>query len=273
MSSFLEAIPNIPANAKWIQNGVTVAGGNWAGNVANQLYYPHGLFVDGDQTVIIADNENHRIIQWKKDDTTHGQIVAGGNGQENQLNQLAWPTDVLVDKESDSLIICDYGNCRVVRWLRRSDTTQGEILIENVKCYGLAMDDQKYLYVSDAAKHEQNVYVTDYENHRVMKWAKGATEGIVVAGGQCQGNSMAQLSYPNGLFVDTLGTVYVADSNNYRVMRWPQGAKQGTVIVGGKDWRAGANQFLYLRGLSFDQHGNLYVVDNVNNRVQRFSFE
>ncbi|CAF1043449.1 unnamed protein product [Rotaria magnacalcarata] len=106
-----------------------------------------------------------------------------------------------------------------------------------------------------------------------MKWAKGATEGIVVAGGQGQGNSMAQLSYPNGLFVDTLGTVYVADSNNHRVMRWPQGAKQGTVIVSGKDWRAGANQFLYLRGLSFDQHGNLYVVDNVNNRVQRFSLE
>ncbi|CAF4576610.1 unnamed protein product [Rotaria socialis] len=311
MSSFLVVKPNIPANAKWIQNGVIVAGGNGAGTAANQLYYPHGLFVDGDQTVIIADNENHRIIQWKKDDTTNGQIVAGGNGQGNQLNQLAWPTDVLIDKETDSLIICDYGNCRVVRWSHLSDTTQGEILIENAKCYGLAMDDQKYLYVSDVAKHEvrryplgqkngtrvagsnsngddldqlneprylfvdcqQNVYVTDYENHRVMKWAKGATEGIVVAGGQGQGNSMAQLSYPNGLFVDTLGTIYVADSNNHRVMRWPQGAKQGTVIVGGKDWRAGANQFLYLRGLSFDQHGNLYVVDNVNNRVQRFSFE
>ncbi|CAF3343446.1 unnamed protein product [Rotaria socialis] len=106
-----------------------------------------------------------------------------------------------------------------------------------------------------------------------MKWVKGAQEGIVVAGGQGQGNSMTQLSYPNGLFVDMLGTLYVADSNNHRVMRWPQGAKQGTVIVGGNDWRAGANQFLYLRGLAFDQYGNLYVVDNANNRVQRFSLE
>ncbi|CAF4812991.1 unnamed protein product, partial [Rotaria magnacalcarata] len=53
-----------------------------------------------------------------------------------------------------------------------------------------------------------------------MKWNKGAKEGIVVAGGQGAGNTLTQVSYPYGLFVDTLGTLYVADSNNDRVMRW-----------------------------------------------------
>ncbi|CAF4839150.1 unnamed protein product, partial [Rotaria socialis] len=96
----------------------------------------------------------------------------------------------------------------------------------------------------------------------------------VVAGGQGQGSALTQLSYPYGIFVDTLGTLYVADSWNHRVMRWTQGdKKQGTVIVGGHGEGAGANQFQYLRGLSFDRHGNLYVVDNENNRVQRFSIE
>ncbi|CAF2124333.1 unnamed protein product [Rotaria magnacalcarata] len=182
--------PNIPANAKWIQNGVIVAGGNGAGNAANQLYYPHGLFVDGDQTVIIADNENHRIIQWKKYDTTNGQIVAGSNGQGNQLNQLAWPTDALLNKEMDSLIICDYGNCRVVQSLHRSNTTQGEILIENVKCYGLAMDDQKYLYVSDVVKHE------------VRRYPSGEKNGTRVAGSNSKGDGLDQLNEPRYLFVD-----------------------------------------------------------------------
>ncbi|CAF5165940.1 unnamed protein product, partial [Rotaria magnacalcarata] len=40
-------------------------------------------------------------------DTTNGQVVAGGKGAGNGLNQLNGPTDVLIDKETDSLIICD----------------------------------------------------------------------------------------------------------------------------------------------------------------------
>ncbi|CAF2988127.1 unnamed protein product [Rotaria sp. Silwood2] len=260
--------------------------------------------------MVIAEWKNHRITQWKMDDT-NGQVVAGGHGQGNQLDQLNYPTDVLIDKENDSLIICDLGNQRVVQWSRRSGTTQGEILIDNIDCYGFAMDDQRYLYISDYPKDEvrryqigdkngtlvagghgngsdlnqlnapgyifvdrqQTVYVSDYHNHRVMKWKKGAKEGIVIAGGQGQGGALTQLSYPQGLFVDTLGTICVADSGNNRVMLWPEGAKQGTVIAGGNGQGAGANQFNGLEGLSFDRHGNIYVADLRNHRVQRFSIK
>ncbi|CAF5169645.1 unnamed protein product, partial [Rotaria magnacalcarata] len=79
---------NIPANAKWSQNGVTVAGGNGRGGATNQLNLPFGLFVDDDQTVVIADSWNNRIIQWKNGDTTNGQVVAGGNGEGNGVHQL-----------------------------------------------------------------------------------------------------------------------------------------------------------------------------------------
>ncbi|CAF4960886.1 unnamed protein product, partial [Rotaria socialis] len=76
-------------------------------------------------------------MQWKNGDTTNGQVVAG-KGSGNGLNQLFRPTDVLIDKETDSLIICDRGNRRVVRWSRRSGTTQGEILIDSIASHGLA---------------------------------------------------------------------------------------------------------------------------------------
>ncbi|CAF2093693.1 unnamed protein product, partial [Rotaria magnacalcarata] len=302
---------NIPANAKWSQNGVTVAGGNGAGGATNQLNWPEGLFVDDDQTVVIADRYNHRIIQLKNDDTTNGQVVAGSKGQGRRLHQLNQPFDVLIDKETDSLIICDSGNQRVVRWSRRSGTTQGEILIDNIYCWGLSMDEQRYLYVCDVEKSEvrryqlgekigtlvaggnglglglkqfygptylfvdgqQNVYVSDGNNYRVMKWNKGATEGIMVAGGQAYGSALTQLDGPFGVFVDTLGTLYIADEVNHRVMRWTQGPRQGTVIAGGNGAGAGANQLNFPIGLSFDQHGNLYVVDCYNARVQRFSIE
>ncbi|CAF2153662.1 unnamed protein product, partial [Rotaria magnacalcarata] len=303
---------NIPANAKWSQNGVTIAGGNGYGGATYQLSGPRGFFVDDDQTVVIADRSNNSIMQWKNGDTTNGQVVAGGNGEGNGLNQLNGPRNVVIDKETDSLIICDARNRRVVRWSRRSGTTQGEILIRDIRCYGLAMDELRNLYVSAIGKHEvrryqlgekngtlvaggngkgdglnqlsgptylfvdrdHSVYVSDNNNHRVMKWVEGATEGIVVAGGQRAGDALTQLENPNGLFVDMLGTLYVADSWNHRVLRWTQGdKKQGTVIEGGNGQGAGTNQLIYPVGLSFDRHGNLYVVDGGNERVQRFSIE
>ncbi|CAF3332309.1 unnamed protein product [Rotaria socialis] len=99
---------NITANATWTQNGVTIAGGHGEDDATNQLNWSHGLFViDHDQTVVIVDRSNHRIIQWKNGDTTNGQVVAGGKGEGNGLHQLDRPTGVLINKEADSLIICD----------------------------------------------------------------------------------------------------------------------------------------------------------------------
>ncbi|CAF3303239.1 unnamed protein product [Rotaria socialis] len=314
MSTFLTplVIPTIPANATWSKNGTAIVGIKGKGSSTQQLKEPFGLFVDDDddQILVIADWGNHRIMQWKKGDTD-GQLVAGSNVKGNQLDQLDRPDDVLIDKETDSLIICDRWNHRVVRWSRRTGTTQGEILIDNITCYGLAMDDQRYLYVSETEENkvrrykladknetlvavgsgtinglnelnephylfvdrQQNVYVSDGLNHRVMKWTKGAKESFIVAGGQGQGNNLTQLNEPNGLFVDTLGTVYVADSNNHRIMRWAQGEKQGTVIAGGNGQGREAYQLNNPIGLSFDRQGNLYIVDDNNHRVQLFSLE
>ncbi|CAF3504277.1 unnamed protein product, partial [Rotaria sp. Silwood2] len=163
-------IPNIPANARWTRNGVTVVGGHGEGYDTNQLSEPLGLFVDEDETMIIADNWNHRIVQWNKGDTD-GKVVAGGNGQGNRLNQLKFPSDMLFDKETKSLIICDRGNQRVVQWSRRSGTSKGKVLLDKVFCYGLAMDDQRYLYVTDIVRHE------------VRRYKIGEKNGTLVAGG------------------------------------------------------------------------------------------
>ena len=266
--------------------------------------------MDDDQTVYIADAHNHRIVEWTYG-AASGRVVAGGNGQENRTDQFHNPTDVIVEKETDILIICDYGNRRVMRWSRRSGTTSGETIIENIDCWGLAMDDQRFLYVSDYIKHEvrlyregetngavvaggngkgdhlnqlncpgyvfvdrdQSVYVSNLLNHRVLKWVADAKKGIVVAGAQGHRNYLTRLADPHGVFVDQLGTVYVADWGNNRVMRWGKGVTQGDVIAGGNGQGEQANQLNYPIGLSFDRHGNLYVVDNGNQRAQRFSIE
>ncbi|CAF5002973.1 unnamed protein product, partial [Rotaria sp. Silwood1] len=300
---------DIYPNARWQQNGITVAGGSGRGNGINQLSGAHGLYVDADQTIYVADAWNHRIVEWKRD-ATSGQMVAGGNGQGSGDHQLSYPRDVIIDKERDSLIICDCLNRRVVRWPRRNGTS-GETIISNIYCLGLTMDENGSLYVTDNVKNEvrryrrgesqgtvvaggngsgnrldqlsypqyvfvdrdHSVYVSDRNNHRVMKWMEGAKQGIVVAGGQGYGNGLTQLSSPRGVVVDQLGTIYVADAGNNRIMRWPKGATQGSVIVGGNGKGEQSNQLHWPIGLSFDRHGNLYVVDCGNHRVQKFELK
>ena len=263
--------------------------------------------MDEHDTVVVADWQNHRIVEWKRDDMS-GNVLAGGNGQGNRPDQLNLPTDVILDKVSNSLIICERGNRRVTRWPRRSGTRSGETLIDNIECYGLAMDDEGSLYVSDLAKNEvrrfcrgetngivvagghgrgaglnqlddpgyihidrdHTIYVSDYKNHRVMKWVKGAIEGVVVAGGRGPGSTLIHLSCPHGVLVDTMGTVYVVDCMNHRVMRWCREGTEGVVVLGGNGLGKVANQLNYPSDLFFGRHGDLYVVDKDNHRVQKF---
>ncbi|CAF4463314.1 unnamed protein product [Rotaria sp. Silwood2] len=106
-----------------------------------------------------------------------------------------------------------------------------------------------------------------------MKWVEGAKQGIIVAGGQGQGNGLTQLYYPQGVVVDQLGTVYVADCGNDRIMRWPKEATQGSVIVGGNGKGEQSNQLNWPIGLSSDRHGNLYVIDCGNDRAPRLNID
>ncbi|CAF4630358.1 unnamed protein product [Rotaria socialis] len=304
-----DSILNITTKSLWAENAITIAGGYGKGYGLNQLNRPCGIYVDDDQTVFIADTDNHRIVEWQIGEKT-GQIVAGGNGAGNRIDQLYQPTNVVLDNETNSLIICDCGNQRVLRWPRRHQAS-GEILIGNINCCGLAIDAQGFLYVSDTKKDEvkrfrigesrgtkvagsvgrgdnlnqlnwpthifvdrdQSVYVADTWNHRVMKWMKDAKEGIIVTGGRMEGNAPCQLSGPKGIFVDQSGTVCVADGGNHRVMLWYNGATQGEIIVGENIRGQQANRLADPEALSFDKYGNLYVVDWGNHRIQRFSRE
>ncbi|CAF5146657.1 unnamed protein product, partial [Rotaria sp. Silwood1] len=194
---------DIHPNAKWAQNAITVAGGNGRGSETNQLNRPFGLYVYDDQTIYVAVYAHHRIVEWKSG-ATNGKVAAGGNGSGNGAHQLNYPRDVIIDKESDSLIISDRDNKRVVRWPRRNGT-RGETMISNISCGGLTMDDNGFLYVVDNEKHE------------VRRYKIGDTQGTVVAGGNGQGSRLDQLSKPTYVFVDRDHSVYVSDYENHRV--------------------------------------------------------
>ncbi|CAF0856339.1 unnamed protein product [Adineta steineri] len=294
-----------PKFNKWKQNAITVAGGNGEGQDLNQLDSPYGIFIDEKTTIFIADNHNDRIAEWNCD-AKEGQIAAGGNEQGSRIDQLNGPTGVIINQQNHSIIIADSGNRRVIQWLNQTQ----QILIQNIDCYGLAMDKQGFLYISDSEKNEvrrwqigeynnegivvaggngqgnllnqlnsssfifvdedQSIYVSDENNNRVMKWIKDAKEGIVVAGGNGEGRNLSQVSSPQGLIADGLGQIYVADCNNHRVMRWHDREEEGEIVVGGNSGGNQSNQLHCPMGLSFDDEGNLYVADFLNSRIQKF---
>ncbi|CAF1104148.1 unnamed protein product [Adineta steineri] len=240
---------------KWKQNAITVAGGNGYGEGLNQLYFPLGIFIDKKKNIFIADFSNHRIVEWKYN-AKEGQIIAGGNGEGNRMDQLNRPTDVIVDQQNHSIIIADQGNRRVIQWLNQNQ----QILIDNIACHGLATDKHGFLYVSDWKKNE------------VRRWKMGEynNEGIVVVGGNGQGNRLNQLNWPTYIFVDTDQSVYVSDAYNHRVMKWKKDAKKGRIVAGGNHNGKNLNQLSSPQGVIVDDLGQIYVADYGNHRVMRW---
>jgi sugar lactone lactonase YvrE len=101
----------------------------------------------------------------------------------------------------------------------------------------------------------------------VVKLSKDAVEGVVVAGGQGRGSTLAQSSNPAGIFVDNDGTLYLVEKENQRVTRWVDAGQEDVVIAGGNGIGQDANQLNAPIGLSFDRQGNMYVADSSNGRV------
>lgn len=271
------------------------------------LNYPSGIDVDDEETVYIADYSNNRVVEWKKGATV-GKVVAGDGDPRNRTDRLRHPRDVIYDKATDSFIIADEGNRRIIRYPRQTDLSI-ETLITDVDPSDLVMDKLGNLYVCDFESHEvkrykigesvgtvvaggkgkgvrlsqlshptcifvddnESVYVSDWGNHRIVRWDKGAKKGILIAGGDGFSRDPMALADPFGLHVDESGTVYVADWKKHRVVRYPKGDIKGSVVVGeGKDGNA-PTQFYHPMDIAFDKHGNLYVSDYTNHRVQKFA--
>ncbi|MDF2191444.1 Ig-like domain-containing protein [Paraflavitalea sp. CAU 1676] len=121
-----------------------------------------------------------------------------------------------------------------------------------------------------------NIYVSDYNNHRVLKFPPGSdqlTDGVIVAGGNGQGDLLNQLNKPAGLFLDATGNLFVADMNNHRVLKFSPPLSQasvGVVVAGGNGLGQALTQLNSPVGLYIDNAQRLYVADRDNHRVLRY---
>ena len=189
----------------------------------------------------------------------NGKVIASGRGKGNRLDQLYCPIDVLIDKETNSVLIANLENRRVLRWSRRQETIEGEVIVDNIDCFGLAVDHLRYLYASDFGKDE------------VRRYAIEAKNGIVVAGGNGEGNQLNQINFQTYLFVNEEQAIYVSDWNNHCVMKWNKDAKESVVMAGERGEGRGWTQLSYPGGLFADTSGTIYVTDSWNHGVTHLS--
>lgn len=104
-----------------------------------------------------------------------------------------------------------------------------------------------------------------------MKWAPGATSGVIVAGGNIRSSANNSLDNPIGIFVaPNPVAIWVADSGNNRIAKWS--LPSGTVTIYGNGRGSGASQFYLPYGVYVDTTASntMYVADTGNHRVQKW---
>jgi uncharacterized protein (TIGR03437 family) len=124
-----------------------------------------------------------------------------------------------------------------------------------------------------------NLYIADKNIHRIRKVTPGGIISTVAGNGSAgySGDSgpatSAQLNFPEGVAVDSVGNLYIADTRNSRVRKVTSGGIISTVAGGGAfnlgDGGPAIGANLGPAGVAVDRAGNLYIADTDNQRIRR----
>jgi len=250
-----------------------------------ELSYPWGLSVDKLGNIYIADRSNQRIrkvdtngiISTVAGNGTYGFSGDGGPATSAELNS---PWEVAVDT-SGNLYIADYDNNRI-----RKVNAAG--IISTIIGGGSSLGDggpataaQIYYPASVTLDKYGNIYVADLGDYRIRKVN---TAGIIstIAGNGIQSYAgdggpatAAELTWPNGVTVDTFGNIFIADYGIYRIRKINKSgiistfAGNGNPGFSGDGGPATAAKVNELGNVHADVSGDVYFADNGSQRIRK----
>ena len=280
-------------------NGVAGYAGDGGPAVSASMYAPAGCVLDSSGNLYVAETGNNVVrkivastgIITTVAGTRSGQGCAeggfGGDGGPAAKAELFCPNGVAIDASGD-LFISDSNNQRV----REVNGQTGVITtIAGNGTYGysgnggaatdammgnpeqLALDSAGNLYIAEQG--ESVIAKVNLSTGIISTVAGNGTTGTGVVKGDGGPATVAQLSGPQGVVLDTAGNIFVADSNNQRVRKVDASSGVITTVAGtttgysGNGGPAAQAQLHNPWGLFFDASGNLYIADSDNGVVRK----
>ena len=267
--------------------GTATFGGDGGAAVAAQVSSPYGVALDGAGNLYIADTGNHRIRKVNSAGVIstvagNGTRGYGGDGGPATAAQLQLPAGVAADG-AGNLYIADFHNHRI-----RKVNSAGVIsTVAGTGAAGYGGDggpataaQLKYPY-GLALDGAGNLYIADYENHRIRKMNSAGNISTVAGTGAAgyggdDGRAVnAKLNYPRDLALDGAGNLYIADGKNHRIRKMNAAGDISTVAgngaagYGGDGGAAVDAQLNRPYGVAADGAGNLYIADQTNQRIRK----
>ena len=264
--------------------------GSTNGTGTNALFYgPASVGVDGLGNVYVADYFNQTIRQI----TPAGVVstlagLAGNYGSADGTNSAArfWnPASVAVSGTNTvTVYVADAGNGTIraltpagTNWV--SSTLAGSASTGSADTTGSAA--RFYWPSGSAVNSATNVYVADTQNGTIRQvTTAGAVSTLAGSAGNygsadgTGGN--ARFYGPQGIAVDSAGTVYVADTVNATIRKITAGAVVSTLAGapgtnGSADGTGSAARFYGPHGIAVDGAGNVYVADKWNQTIRKIT--
>ncbi len=285
--------PKLCPSTTWNSNAITLA------NISIVGSNPRGIFVDTNNTIYVADQENGQIQIWLNDSVNSTRTISGN---------LSNPLSIFVTSNGNIYVYNNYSNGQVDKWTLNTNTSVSVMDVTSA-CYGLFVDISDTLYcsmallsqvVSKPLNNSSNastivagstgsagsasnmlnssrgifvdtnfdLYVADCGNNRIQVFQLGQLSATTVAGSGSTTTTIT-LDCPSGIVLDADSYLFIVDSGNNRIVgSGPDGFR---CLVGCSNSSGSSSTYLNNpQNMAFDSYGNIFVTDMLNNRIQKF---
>jgi hypothetical protein len=195
-------------------------------NYVDEYDEPSGMFIEPQTMIIwIADTYNSQIVKWPNPSTR--TVVCGSYG--SGLDQFNRPRGLFVDTNAgDILYVADTNNHRIQMWA--PGATSGTTVAGMTPYYGDRLD-QLYSPQTLIVDTNQNMFIVDTNNNRIVKWTIGASSCVVIAGRNTEGTLANQFYTPYSISFDFSGSLFVSDAENNRVQKFAISCRKDYLLL------------------------------------------
>jgi len=243
--------------------------------------YPDGAVTDSQGNIFISDQSNHKIRKLATDgmvSTFAGSGVAGFLDGTGTTAKFYYPAGMAIDA-NDNLYVADYSNHRI-----RKITPSGVV----TTYAGLATVGAIDGNVSVAQFNGPtgvgvdalgNVFVADYNNHKIRKITTlgevSTVAGTGIAGAANGSSATASFNHPAIVAVDVNNTLFITDEGNNKIRKISAAGEvstlAGTGTVGVNDGVADAATFKGPTGICVVASGTVYIADYGNHKIRKIN--